>query len=210
MNDLGLPEAPDCNGIPIMLHPRAKKPRPDGAPKHASEEEIGRLFAAIDDPRNLAAFRIAYHAGLRAGEIGRLQWRDYSADTERVFIRRSKGSNSGEHRLCKAEAKALKAWLKIRGRKPGPLFFSRERTPLSRTMLHRYIQRYGELADWPAHLRHFHTLKHSCCVHLLSKGFNVEQVQDWVGHRRIDSTMVYARVTNPRRDEMAESLRDWR
>src|SRR5260370_1320768 len=60
-------------------------------------------------------------------------------------------------------------------------------------------------------LRHFHVLKHCCATHLLSKGFGVERVQDWIGHANIQSTMEYAKVTNARRDDMAQELKEmWR
>jgi integrase/recombinase XerD len=78
-------------------------------------------------------------------------------------------------------------------------------------MLDVLMKRYGTMADIPEKLRHFHVLKHSCATHLLSKGFHVEQVQDWVGHADIRNTMIYAHLTNARRQEMAEQLRDsWR
>ena len=66
------------------------------------------------------------------------------------------------------------------------------------------------MAGLPAKLRHFHILKHSCATHLLDKGFNIEQVQDWLGHVNIQSTLVYAKITNKRRQEMAEQLEDWK
>ena len=60
---------------------------------------------------------------------------------------------------------------------------------------------YGAAAGIPLHLRHFHVLKHCCATHLLSKGFGVVRVQDWIGHANIQSTMEYAKVTNARRDD---------
>ena len=39
------------------------------------EEEIERLFSAIDSIRDRAIFRMACHAGLRASEVGLLQLR---------------------------------------------------------------------------------------------------------------------------------------
>lgn len=197
--------------VSVADAPPVKRPkRKSDLPKHASEEEMDRLFAVIDNPRNLAIFRLAYHAGLRASEVGSIQMRDYEARTERIFIRRKKGSNSGTHRLNRVEARALRAWLKIRKNQPGAMFLTREGTPVGRKRLDVLMRTYGELADWPEHLRHFHTLKHSCCVYLLSKGFDVTRVQDWVGHANIQNTMKYLTVTNPRRNEMEELLMDWR
>ena len=73
------------------------------------------------------------------------------------------------------------------------------------------MKKYGAAAGIPLHLRHFHVLKHCCATHLLSKGFGVERVQDWIGHANIQSTMEYAKVTNARRDDMAQQLKEtWR
>ena len=109
------------------------------------------------------------------------------------------------------EARALRAWLKVRGSFPGPIFLSRQKRPIDRTTLHLLMKKYGAAAGIPLPLRHFHVLKHCCATHLLSKGLDVERVQDWIGHANIQSTMEYAKVTNARRDDMAQQLRDsWR
>jgi integrase len=188
--------------------PGSTRKRKKTDPAYPQTEEVARFFKAIDSPRDRAIFRIMYHAGLRASEIGLLEMRDYTARTERLYINRLKGSNSGEHHLCREESRALHAWLKERGTAPGAIFTSRRGGPISRKMLDVLAKTYGEKAGLPAKLRHCHMFKHACCTHLLSKGFNVEQVQDWVGHANIQNTMIYARITNARRDEMATALRD--
>jgi len=186
--------------------PRHKKQ----APQYLQEAEITALFRVISSPRDKAIFRVAYHAGLRASEVGLLDMRDYDPRTERLNVTRLKGSNSGYHHLVREEARALRAWLKVRGDTPGPIFLSRLNRPIGRKMLHKLIRGYGAAAGIPPKLRHFHVLKHSCCTHLLAKGQNVEMVQDWVGHADIRNTMRYAKVVNRRRDEMARQLQDWR
>src|SRR5204862_7674601 len=93
----------------------------------------------------------------------------------------------------------------------GPIFLSKQKRPIDRTTLHLLMKKYGATADIRLPLRHFHVLKHCCATHLLSKGFGVERVQDWIGHANIQSTMEYAKVTNARRDDMAQQLEEsWR
>jgi integrase len=107
------------------LPPRSDTPklrRHADEPPYLQFEEIARLFTVIESPRDRAIFRLAYHAGLRASEVGRLELRDYNPHTERIYVHRLKGSNSGEHHLVREESKALRAWLKIRGAVPGPIF----------------------------------------------------------------------------------------
>src|SRR3989442_8996433 len=62
--------------------------------------------------------------------------RDYDPKAEKIFIHRLKGSNSGEHHLVREEARALRAWLKVRGSFPGPIFLSTQKRPIDRTTLH--------------------------------------------------------------------------
>ena len=196
----------------IPLEPPLPKRRPYTAQLPFLEFlEISQLFAVIHSPRDRAIFRVAYHGGLRASEIGRIEMRDYDAAADRIMIHRLKGSRSGFHHLCREESRALRAWLKIRGTAPGPMFPSAERSPISRQMLDVLIKKYGAAAGIPKALRHFHILKHSCCTHLLAQGFHPDQVQDWVGHADIRNTMRYAHTTNARRGEMAAQLKDrWR
>jgi integrase len=212
--------APKTSPLQVVPRPSAEPPKSEppkrrrrhkDGPPFLQFDEVARLFVVIESPRDRAIFRLAYHAGLRASEVGRLELRDYTPRTERIFVHRLKGSNSGEHHLCREESKALRAWLKIRGSVPGAIFLSNRRTPIRRSMLDVLMKKYGAWAGIPPELCHFHILKHTCATHLMSKGFHPDQVQDWIGHANIQNTMIYAHTTNVRRDEMAEQLRDtWR
>ena len=41
------------------------------------------------------------------------------------------------------EGRALRAWLKVRGTFPGPIFLSRQKRPIDRTTLHVLMKKYG-------------------------------------------------------------------
>ena len=188
-----------------------RKRRPKKQPGYLLPEEVDRFFRAIESPRDRAIFRLLYHAGLRASEVGILQLRDYNMRTERVFIHALKGSHDGEHHLCREESRVLHAWLKVRGLWPGPLFPSNRRSGIKRNMIDVLVKKYGEMADIPIAFRHAHIFKHTCATHLFDKGFGIEQVQDWLRHVNVQSTAIYAHITNQRRTQMADELREtWR
>jgi integrase/recombinase XerD len=109
-------------------------------PKYLTTEEIESLFSVIEDVRDGAIFRVAYHRGLRASEIGVLKLADYRPDVGRLYVRRLKGSNSGEFLLTDVENRSLLAWIDERGRVAGPLFPSRNRGPISRDRLDDLIE----------------------------------------------------------------------
>src|SRR5664279_3821590 len=114
---------PRPSAEPPKSEPPKRRRRHKDGPPFLQFDEVARLFVVIHSPRDRAIFRLAYHAGLRASEVGDLQMRDWDAKTERIHVRRLKGSHSGTHHLCKEEARAFRAWLKARGPAPGPIFW---------------------------------------------------------------------------------------
>jgi site-specific recombinase XerD len=77
-------------------------------------------------------------------------------------------------------------------------------------MLDVLMRKYGSEAKLPPHKRHFHALKHSIATHLVQHGVEVLQIQNWLGHRSINSTLEYTRLIDKQRDELATRLyQDW-
>jgi integrase len=179
------------------------------AVKYLKEEEIDALFRAITDKRDTALFRLAYHRGLRASEVGLLQLSDYRKEVGRLFVRRLKGSDSAEFRLTAVEQSSLRAWIRERGPAPGPLFTSRNHRAIGRRMLDVLVKEYAKAAGIPRERAHFHALKHSCGTHLAARGEDVLVIKDHLGHRNIRNTMIYVAITPRARESAAERLKDW-
>jgi integrase len=184
-------------------------------PKYLTDEQVERFFQAIQKPaarhpeRDRAMFRLALCRGLRASEIGLLQLVDFRAKAERIWIHRKKGSKSGEYPLLPGELRPLKAWLKIRGNEPGPLFPSERGTGISQQMLDVLVKRYGKIAGIPREQCQTRAFRHSCGTHLVSRGEDIAIVQDWLGHVNIMNTMIYVEIANPTRNAAAERQRGW-
>jgi integrase/recombinase XerD len=195
-----------------------KKARKRGAPKqlpYLTIPEKDRFFRAITDVRDRAIFRLLYHHGLRASEIGILDmshFRQGSAlNLDRIYLRRLKGSVSGECAMVPIAAQALRAWVRKRGDNEGPLFPSRQRGRITRQRIFQLMRSYCETARIPHEKAHPHCLKHTCCTHLLSdKRESIVDVQTHVGHVEIKNTMVYAKLTGEANEARAKRLREWR
>lgn len=189
--------------------PKAKRSRKQSkAPEYLTEEEITRFFAAIpkSDLRSRAMFRLMYHRGLRASEMGLFRMDDYRGTSGRIMVNRLKGSRGGEYLMLEPERAALKAWIRHRGTAPGPLFPSRNHAPIERTQVFRLMRKYCQAAGIPDQKAHPHALKHSCGTHLSATEKDIVAIQDHLGHAKIDNTMIYVRVSSRRRDELAERL----
>lgn len=48
---------------------------------------------------------------------------------------------------------------------------------------------------------YFHTLRHSYATYLRTKGVPIETIQELMGHERIETTLVYAKISNAKRRE---------
>jgi integrase len=184
-------------------------------PKYLISDQMQALLRSIRDPRDQAIFRLAFHHGLRASELGLIQMRDYrpgkGPSQDYLYIERLKGSLGGNTALVPAAAKAIRMWIKKRGWAAGAMFLSKKKTPISRYQLHRLMQRYCDKAEIPSDKAHFHTLKHSCATIMISDfKESILDVQNHLGHADIRSTMIYAQLTEQANEERAIRLRNWR
>ena len=48
-----------------------------------------------------------------------------------------------------------------------------------------------------------HSLRHACATHLLSEGFSLKEIGDYLGHRSPRSTQIYAKVDRKKLDQVA-------
>lgn len=168
---------------------------------YLSMSEWVSFMAAITSPRDRALFTVIYWRGLRASEPSLLTMGHLDFNRGIIRVERLKGSCGGEYMLSPAEKEELQAWLQVRGSKPGPLFPARGGKPIKRGQIFLLFRRYATdagVAEWK---RRVHSLKHSIATHLLDKGVAITAVQDWLGHKNIANTMVYASVTNAQRRE---------
>lgn len=179
--------------------------------KYMTTEELQSLFRVIKSKRDKAMFRLAYHRGLRAHEVGLLEMTDYRDRDGVLYVRRGKGSVCREHQLNTEELRCLRAYLRHeRGTAPGPLFPSRQGNKgITRRRLDQIMKDYCKLAKISPDKAHMHALKHSCGTHLADRGFEARQIQDHLGHRASSSTDVYMHFSPSQRAAVAEKLRDW-
>jgi site-specific recombinase XerD len=170
---------------------------------YLTKEEVERLFAVIprQKTRDRLLFDLIYRHGLRRREAAAIR-RDHVSEG-RVWITRVKGGVSGEYRIHPATTRLLWHYLSERSDDENPyLIVGRQRSsrPISSSLIYQLFRKYAELAQIPLDRCHPHVLRHSIAVHLMNAGWDAADVQDWLGHRDIASTMIYAAVTNKRRE----------
>ncbi len=176
---------------------------------YLTQDEVQALFEAIRTAklptrtRDLALFTFVYKYGLRASEVGLLTLQDADLDRGKIRLKRLKGGVASEWPLFRDVQRHLKAYLATRTDRSLHLFPSRQQgRPLGRKRLDQLYRFYAGLAGLPQEKRHVHCLRHSIATHLLDAGQPMELVADLLGHKNLQSTQVYAKIT-PRRREAA-------
>ncbi len=182
--------------------------------KYFTQKELKKLFRSIerqkDYPfvlRDLAMFNIGYLCGLRVSEIGKLHQEHFNEPGGELFCTRLKNSISNTIRLDDKRKNLLKKYIReSRVQNGDPLFVSRKGNPISALQLDRLMKHYAGRAKLPEDKAHWHTLKHSIAVHLAESGADVKELQNYLGHKKIDSTMVYFQFTTKQQDALYKKI----
>lgn len=173
---------------------------------YLTKDEVERLFAAIPpkDGRDRLLFEMIYRYGLRRREAALI--RDEHI-TDRVWINRLKGGRPGSYPIHPNTRRLLWAYLSVRGEQQGPYLFATRQSgsnPMSPSTIYWLFRRYADAAGIPRERQHPHALRHSIGTHLLDAGWDLVDVQDWLGHVDIATTQIYASITNRRREARYE------
>jgi integrase len=133
------------------------------------------------------------HSGLRTIEIRHLRFADIQWQERRIRIEQSKGLKDRIVFLSEASIAALQSYLAVRGPAeslPEQVFVYRHQ-PFSKTYCMERLQTYGKRCGVRITP---HQLRHSCATLLLNAGAPVLTVQTILGHKRLDTTLGYARL----------------
>lgn len=173
--------------------------RPRNLPVVLSRDEVARLLNATTCLKHHAALSVAYGAGLRVAEVSMLKVADI--DSERMLIRveRGKGGRYRNAMLSPGLLTLLRQWWQVGHRqsvlhRDGWLFPGQHAMkPISTRQLHRIVVEAARAADITGRVGP-HTLRHSFATHLLEDGTDVRIIQVLLGHAKLNTTALYAKV----------------
>ncbi|MEQ1945536.1 site-specific integrase [Mesorhizobium sp. VNQ89] len=169
-------------------------------PDVLSVEEAGRLLEAVPGLKYKAALGVAYGAGLRVSEVAHLKVDDVDSGRMLLRVEQGKGRKDRNAMLSPQLLELLRLWWR-EGRRRGVmlphgwLFPGRSRTdPVSSRQLHRAVQEAAEVAGIRKRVSP-HTLRHSFATHLLEQDVDIRVIQVLLGHSKLETTALYAKVS---------------
>jgi len=172
---------------------------PRKLPVVLSREEVARLLAAVDNLKHQTALAVAYGAGLRASEVVALKVNDIDSQRMTLRIEQGKGCKDRYAMLSPVLLERLRAWWKFahaQGKmlQGGWLFPGLDPIdPLSTRQLTRAVHAAAEAAGIDKRVS-MHTLRHSFATHLLEQKVDIRVIQVLLGHKKLETTAMYAQV----------------
>jgi site-specific recombinase XerD len=177
----------------------------EALPRFLTDEQVSLLRADLEgrvevartlaQRRNAlfdrAAFYLLWQAGLRLGEAEELCLADLDLAARKLIVRQGKGMKDRAVYLTHTAVGAVVAYLAVRGPTPTDYLFIYHHRPVKKDLIRARIKAAGErvgMAVTP------HCLRHTFATQLVNAGCRVTTIQMLLGHKRLNSTMIYARV----------------
>lgn len=142
--------------------------------------------------RDKAILLTLIDTGARAGELVAFDLIDLDKVTGTLIIRESKIGKGRSVFLGHRARRAVRAYLKIRGNEPGPLFQTTYNTRLKYNGLSQIVRRRAQMAGVkrPA----LHSFRRACGVSLVRSGESVFAAQRILGHASLNTTKQYVKL----------------
>ena len=151
--------------------------------RYLTHEEEETILSQLKGTREWGLAVVAADTGLRLSELLNLRWRSVRND----FVTVEKSKN-GSPRTIPIPSRSRGVIAGIPRDKAGP-FAGMDRFETSRRFK-RAVVRSGIADDAVV----FHSLRHTCASRLVMMGVDVMRVRQWMGHKSIATTMIYAHL----------------
>ncbi|TWT75736.1 Tyrosine recombinase XerD [Planctomycetes bacterium CA13] len=171
-------------------------------PEVLTQKQIFQMIDAAKSFRLKCFIWISYTLGLRIGDAVNLQVGDIDSQRMMVHIHRGKGVKDRYIPLAQSTLCVLRAQWKTHRNKT--FLFpaagrnhhdgSQSTTPMSISTVQGAIKKITEELNFGKKVSQ-HTLRHSYATHLLEANVSLKAIQKYLGHRSLQSTMIYLHLT---------------
>ncbi len=187
---------------PDLLKRKMRIKVPEALPRALDPDEVQQLLAVIKKPRERALILVLLRTGMRIGELLETRMGEVNLKEKRITIMEAQKTRVGRVVYLSEDAcRALKVWLNMRDPEKEYLFYGQGRQRLGYTASRVRFVKNLEKAGLAHKGYSLHCLRHTCATELLNAGMRLECLQQLLGHRSIEMTRRYARLTDSTRRE---------
>lgn len=174
---------------------------PESQPRFLSIEQVKGILGGISNDRDRVLFTLISETGLRISEALAVRVEDLRLEAQELRVR-GKGQKERTVHLVKTESLRLLKWyIRQHGIKEGLVFRpdqAKQRRgvaghPIDYSVISRAWKRYSEAAGVSCTI---HQLRHTYATSLINRGVPVEVVGKILGHKNVQTTTRYARVSD--------------
>ena len=181
-------------------------------------EDILKIFRAVDlknkkGIRDYTILHLLFDTGARASEIAALTLNSFDSQ-KRTLVILGKANQYRLIELWPKTSQLIDLYIAQYRANPKPryrhqLFVNQRGQELTRHGIYRLCQKYLSKALLPKRLKGLnpvHSFRHSCAVNMLQSGYCITDIKNRLGHKDIQSTMIYLHIDLSRKKEVQKKF----
>lgn len=175
---------------------------PEALPRAMDPEDVDRLLAMAVGVRDRAMILLLLRTGMRIGELLNTRIRDVLLKDQKILIFEGEKNRVGRVVYFSNDAKvALEEWLKVRDQSTELLFYGYKGKVLSYQAARMIFEKQLKVAGLEHKGYTLHCLRHTYATDLLNALMPIECLEKLLGHKSLEVTRRYARLSDRTREE---------
>jgi len=164
-------------------------------PKVIPIEDVQKMLVIITNIKHKTALTTIYSLRLRRSKLLNLKLQDISFKRDTIEIINSKGKKDRVLSLPKKLKELITVY--FRQVKPKKWLIEGQTSEMkySATSVEKIFKKYLDRVI-KKHIFTPHSLRHSYATHLLDMGVDIRTIQELLGHKNLETTMIYTHVLN--------------
>ena len=153
--------------------------------------EMEKIRNSADNTRNRALIEFLYTTGCRVSEVVDVDLNDIDFVHNSLIVT-GKGDKQREVYISDKAMYWLKIYINDRNNDNTALFIGKGNKRLKKAGIEAVVRKIGKIAG--VEKVHPHRFRRTMATNLINKGMPVQEVQQILGHEKLDTTMIYCKV----------------
>jgi site-specific recombinase XerD len=165
-------------------------------PKILSREELTLLFNSCNNDKHRVMFRLIYSSGLRRSELRHLKIQDIDTKDGKCRIRIVKGKGKKDRYTILSKNVLIELRLYFKKYKPKVYLFNGRKKghKISEGAIRHALENARKRSGITKEVT-MHVLRHCFATHCLEHGMYIKRLQLLLGHKSLNTTLIYLQVS---------------